>query len=91
MMIRLQHNGRPVVQHVGLWRTPTTAAAGLLMILLQHSGCPVVKHAGLSGLQNSSVCCLHDDFQAGHGWGVRSVTLLYEVGNVAGYQVPGIS
>ena len=40
-MILLKHIGRPVFKHVGLWQTPATAAAGLLMvILLQHRGAP---------------------------------------------------
>ena len=79
MLILLQHSGRRVVKHGGLWRTPTTtAAAGLLvMILRQKSGRPIAKHVGLSELQNFCAWCLHDNFEAGYGWGLKSVSLQY--------------
>ena len=41
------------------WRTPTSAAAGLLTVkLLQPNGCPVVKHVGLWRTPTSTVAGL---------------------------------
>ena len=77
----MQHSARPVVEHVGLWRTPTTTAAGLLMMIL-------LKHSGRSH-QTRGADRAAEFLRLAPTWLRSGLWLGFEVHNVAIY-LPGI-